>query len=258
MTNNNHHQPCDFSEALVSYLYGESDAAESEKFRAHAAACAACSAEIAGLGVVRSQIAEWRQEEFAPMASPVFKLSAELPAREQVIITDEPTPWLDGIRAFFTPKMALAAAGFAAIALFAGLTFVVLNSGSNNMVAKNDSPDKKNNEVSNKIINSTSEITPEERVATAVTGTANESKGSAAQPPVNNIKPARQNAGSAANTKNDGTVNVTNTTNITKVKDAPKTTTAQKPKLDPNYVEDEDDSLRLADLFAEADTDDMN
>ncbi len=246
---NNNHQPCDFSETLVSYLYGEIGAAESQKFRAHAAKCVTCSAEIAGFSTVRAAVAEWRQEEFASLPAPAIKL----PARANpVILTDEPNSWLAGIREFFTPKVALAAAGFAAIAIFVGLTFVVLNSrnsaGENidgNIVAENSSPNKKGLEIANKINNTP----PDGQLATT---TVDGSKNLAPEPAGKTGKPVRQYAStaSAKNAKNNAAVNTP------KQKDAPKAATAQKQKtdLDTVYDEYEDDSLRLADLFADADT----
>lgn len=246
MTTNNNHQPCDFSETLVSYLYGEIGAGESEKFKAHAAKCVTCSAEIAGFSAVRSQIAEWRQAEFAPMASPEF----ELPEARggSVILTDESRSWLDGLREFFTPKVAIAAAGFAAVALVVGLTLVALNSrnsGNDDMLAKNSSMNK-NNAETNKVNNSSTE-------QMAITETGTDNGGGEPESPESSeksIKHVRQYASAGSGKTNSAA-------NTPKQKD--KAASAQKQKtetLDTIYKDDEDDSLRLADLFTEADTDD--
>jgi hypothetical protein len=50
---------CDDKETLVAYLYGECDEATSRLVEAHAAACAACAGELAGLGGVRMTLAAW-------------------------------------------------------------------------------------------------------------------------------------------------------------------------------------------------------
>jgi hypothetical protein len=248
MTNNNHnHQPCDFSETLVSYLYGEIAAAESDKFQAHAAKCVTCSAEIAGFSAVRSSIAEWRQEEFAPMASPEFELPVT--RGSSVILTDESRSWLDGLREFFTPKVAIAAAGFAAVALVAGLTLVALNSrnsGNDDMLAKNSSINK-NNAETNKVDNSSPE-----QVAEIGTEIGPDNRGGEPESPesAEKIRHVRQYTSAGSGKTNSAA-------NTPKQKD--KAASAQKQKtetLDTIYKDDEDDSLRLADLFTEADTDD--
>ncbi len=152
MNNNHNNGSCDFSETLVSYLYGETGAAESDKFKTHLAHCAHCTEELAGFGAMRSSLVEWKQEEFAPMSAPVI----ELPVRDiPVILTDEPAPsWLDGIRAFLTPKIALTPigliGGFAAVLICLGLAFAFMasqdtpyNSGDKGLVAANNSPKEK-------------------------------------------------------------------------------------------------------------------
>ena len=69
-------------------------------------------------------------------------------------LTDESPSWLDGIRAFFTPKMTLAAAGFAALVICAALTLAVISSqkpGNENIVAKNTSPENNKQQVANSV-----------------------------------------------------------------------------------------------------------
>jgi len=241
MNNNHNHQPCDFSETLVSYIYGETSAAESDKFKAHLAQCGECAAEFAGFGVVRSSIAEWRQEEFAPMAVPVI----EMPARK-VIITDESPSWLDGIRAFFTPKMTLAAAGFAALVVCAALTLAVISSqssGNENMLAQNSAPENKQ-----QVSNAGSE--------TAAPGEDSPKNTSVAKQGADekDIDPAAAKHGSGREYVNTAAVKVANTVNQPKPKNAPRQVKQQKPATLDIYDDTEDDSLRLADLFAEADT----
>lgn len=61
-TNGTTPRGCGRGEELVAYLYGESDAAESNAFRQHLTACAACREELAAFGGVRSAVREWRAE----------------------------------------------------------------------------------------------------------------------------------------------------------------------------------------------------
>ncbi|HZT58282.1 MAG TPA: zf-HC2 domain-containing protein [Pyrinomonadaceae bacterium] len=53
---------CGRGEELVAYLYGESDAAESNSFRQHLTSCAACREELSAFGGVRHSVREWRTE----------------------------------------------------------------------------------------------------------------------------------------------------------------------------------------------------
>src|ERR1700749_3614940 len=53
---------CGRGEELLPYIYGESDAAESNTFRQHLDACAACREELAAFGGVRHAVREWRAD----------------------------------------------------------------------------------------------------------------------------------------------------------------------------------------------------
>lgn len=50
-------------ETIISYLYGELDPAERTRFTGHLAACRECAQELAELGAVRSQLAQWTPPE---------------------------------------------------------------------------------------------------------------------------------------------------------------------------------------------------
>lgn len=256
MLDTNHkHQPCDFSETLVSYLYGEIDASESLKFQTHLAQCPNCAAELAGFGAVRSEVAEWRLEEFAPMNAPAI----ELPATENnanhanaVIITDEPLSkqgqqgWLNGIRAFFTPQIAIGAAGFAALVIFAGLILTVWmsqNASNDKTLAKNTQPEQIQND---KQINSTvPNVIPNNDVAKNVTEIKEKTE-NRIPTPQKAVKVTRELAHIPVTKTSNSPVSRQNEMAVTKVN--------VKTSLPSHYEEDEDDSLRLADLFGE----DMN
>ncbi len=249
MSNNNNHH-CDFSETLVSYLYGETGASESDKFKSHLAHCAACAEEFAGFGAMRSSLAEWKQEEFALMSAPVI----ELPVRDiPVVLTDEPaSSWLDAVRAFFTPKVALTAAGFAAVLICLGLAFAFMasqNTADKNLVADNSRKEK------TETVKAVAPAQQENRVNIAEVDRT-------AAPKKNDVKvitethekapkPVREYANyQPRNYQPKNNVAVTN-----KHQDAPKTDKQDVKTLSTDIYEDtEDDSLRLADLFAEADT----
>jgi Putative zinc-finger len=75
--------------ALAGYLYGEVDAAERAAIEAHLAICAACSAELAGLGATRSALASWAP----PEAELGFQIVAREPAAERPAAVLRPARW---------------------------------------------------------------------------------------------------------------------------------------------------------------------
>lgn len=255
MNNNNHnHQPCDSGETLVAYLYGEASAAESEKFKAHLVECGQCAAEVAGLGMVRSAVAEWRQEEFAPMSAPAIEMpvrsDAVILTREAVILTDESPTWLEGLRAFFTPRMTLAAAGFAALIICAALTLAVLNSqtGEENLTAKNASPENDKPQAVKPAANDPApggeEVAKKGSDTVKGTGEKIVTTESAHKPEREYVTPV---------------VKLSNNAPGPKPKNLPKVKQQKTESLPGVYEDAQDDSLRLADLFTETDTDeDMN
>jgi hypothetical protein len=54
---------CDDKQQLVAYVYGELPAEDREAVERHLALCAACAAEVAGFGEVRSALAGWQPPE---------------------------------------------------------------------------------------------------------------------------------------------------------------------------------------------------
>jgi hypothetical protein len=261
MNNNGHHNSCDFSETLVSYLYGETSAAESEKFKSHLAHCAVCAEELSGFGAMRSSLAEWKQEEFAGVAAPVI----ELPAREtHVVLAGEPasswlpvSSWLDAVRAFFTPKIALTAAGFAAVLICLGLAFAFMssqNTADKNLVAANNSQ-KEKIETAGAVLPDQPPTQPNAAVnAAAIDQATAQKKNNVKVIPETDEKATHQKAPKPAreytNYQSKNNVAVANKHQL-----APKPNKQDVKSLSTDIYEDtEDDSLRLADLFAEADT----
>jgi gas vesicle protein len=249
MNNNDHNNgSCDFGETLVSYLYEESSGAESDKFKVHAASCSHCAEELAGFTTMRSSLAQWKQEEFAPMVAPAISLPHEKP----VILTDEPvfvgavsSSFAEIIRGFFTPKIAFAAAGFAALVICFGLGFALLGSqksDNENIVASNQQKDAGKKMVTNS-------DTPAVEIDTV-----------AKTVPVisEKIDTPADTAPRATKTVHEiGDRHLKNSVavNKTRSQDTPRQVKQETKDLNTDiYEETEDDSLRLADLFAEAGT----
>ncbi len=246
MLNNNHHSPsCAFAEQIVSYLYSEANAKEKAAFDVHLNNCSTCTDELAGFGFVRSSIVEWKKEEFFNLETP----SIQIPY--PIAVSAEKQSWLAELRKIFAFSPAWSTV-LAAVAVCVGLTFLVLSFSNNKEVAEND----------NKSIESVVSPIIEKKVELPIkvtsdkpadqTPTYNQQKSSETVPqvaPENRIvkvsnKPIKNNS-VKHNSNNLG--------NFRKIKDDKNAVAVQKrrvPKLN-NLEEEEDDSLRLADLLAE-------
>lgn len=70
MSNDNNNLNCDFAETLIDVLYGEANAHDKQKFDSHLKNCAACSLELKDFGTTRDAVLQWREIEFATLATP--------------------------------------------------------------------------------------------------------------------------------------------------------------------------------------------
>lgn len=109
---------CSFSGELVSYLYGEQAATDRDSFEIHLAECGSCTDEFAELSFARYSVFEWNKEEFVAMETPTFVIPYE---RATV-------GWFAGMQEAFSFNW-LAPAAVAATLLFVfGVAFFGLNS----------------------------------------------------------------------------------------------------------------------------------
>jgi len=109
---NNNHKSCHFAEQTVSYLYGESAASEKTEFESHLKICPACADELASFGFVRSAVLDWRNEDFAKLQTPAFDNPA---TKSENVFSPATNPtesrsWLGGFRKMFAFNPALSAA----------------------------------------------------------------------------------------------------------------------------------------------------
>jgi len=65
---------CAVAEEIVAYLYAEMSGAKRDAFENHLVDCAACIDEFAEMSHARYSVYEWQREEFAPLATPRFKI----------------------------------------------------------------------------------------------------------------------------------------------------------------------------------------
>lgn len=110
---------CSFGENILAYLYGELPPKNRDIFEMHLENCSPCIDEFAELSVARYSVYEWKNVEFAPLATP-----------EIVVPIERNTPrstWLDSIRTAFAWNSGWAYAGGAAAIILAavfGLTML--------------------------------------------------------------------------------------------------------------------------------------
>jgi len=261
MSNNNHNNSsCAYAEQMVSYLYGEADAKEKYKFEMHLESCLTCTDELAAFGFVRSAVLDWRAEGFSKLPTPAFDISfAE--AKESfstTVVSNENRSWLAGFRQMFSFNLIKATATFGIALVCAGIVWFAFNSsGGNEIAEKGDDKNKIQAAVS-----PTVEITkkPEEK-SVANTSDKKSSPSSDVTSSPQQITRERLDNPNKSIVKVSGNAPKNNSDNSArdpkeKNEGGKKTPSVQKKRI-PNLsdVEDEEDeTIRLADLFDELDT----
>ena len=221
---------------LVAYMYGELDHDSRTAFETHLAGCDECAFELASFAGARLSVIEWRREDFDPLATPVILV----PETEQVTaFADRPTPagifkgFWDAVLSF--PLAARVGASLAAASLVAAIVYFAAFS------------DRQSAEVANQnrpqgVIGGPSAEAPKEPT-----------------PDVARYKPAPEPKQLKPEKIIDrhpiAHVQLASTRNALRssskiVQPKVQTASTRAPRLN-NLEEEEDKSLRLADLFAE-------
>lgn len=235
---------CEFAEQIVAYIYDEASAKERNKFESHLINCLPCADEIAGFGLVRSSINEWRKEEFFALESPAL----DIPQLRPIVVSSEKSSWIDELRKLFSFTPAWAG-GFAALMICLGLVWFFYNNSKIDTIA----------EVPAIVEEKPAELPKEEIVQTV-------------NPPQSDIKETPQKVKQIEQKTVAPKNQIVKTVNTPKLKSnpvQPKTnnTMAQNNKSNKNnsstyatkkdapklveVAEEEDESLRLSELFDE-------
>lgn len=261
--NNQNKNSCAFNEQIVSYLYEEINAAEKVKFETHLQNCSFCADELSDFGIVRSSIIEWKTGEFSNIKAPVIEIPID---RTRNFASNGFRDWIAKFYSVFTFKPALTAA-LALIVAGIGLTLFALN------FSKTDETARNLNEVNKSSFNAlptvektltplkdvaeiqNSETVSEEKDSSALQNESKDSKTKFAQ--VNQPRGNKYKNKATANRETSNSVNLEQNARV-KVLNKPskKSPTVINPQV-PIYssLEEEDDkSLRLADLFDEIDS----
>ncbi len=223
---------CLNGDEIVSYLYGEMTDSRRTLFEIHLLDCAACTDEFAGLSLARLGVYEWNRDEFAAMETPLIAIPYEKESSEKVSWLES---WLGPI--FSTPKWAIGG-GLAFAMLFLGFTLFTAGNLDNDITAANVAP-----------VNITAADSDTKQMVEVVQHKPlyNKEKEEIAIRPVK--ASVTSHSRKRSNLSDQATAQIKDPTvrkNNSEIK-------AKAPRLN-NFEDEDDNTLRLADLFADADT----
>lgn len=233
---------CSLSDKVLAYLYRELAASERLDFEDHLGECGICIDELAELSFAHLDVYEWRRDVFDPLPTPSF--TGFLAASEAT----RPSWWrqfTEAVSAFVSPQWA-AGGAFAAIALVAAAfysTQLIVPSGE---IAA-DQPAT----VQPKIATLPNSLPVAEPITDAKETASLEPKKVESPRPIRiveqNEMPSRRSI-QAVNRNTNKRPNTETARNLTAVQ---KQLLATAPRLN-DFKEETDTTLRLADLFADA------
>lgn len=228
---NNGKTNCPFEDEIVSYIYDEMFGAERLKFETHLAGCSICTDEFAAISDARFSMFEWQKEEFSNLPTPEIVIPYE--RKRNFVEETEPIGLFAGLRGWISIlKLPVAAA--AGLTLVLGLIFIISRSNlPEQPIAAN--------------VSSRPADLPAVPSIQPVIQASDAPKATVARPENRDIRPVkvvvrRQGV-------NEKQIYARNQPNQ---KPHPAVSTA--PVLSTAYEADDDNSLRLADLFADIDS----
>jgi hypothetical protein len=124
MFSNVNKKDCGFADEIVAYIYDELAGVERREFEKHLTVCAACTDEFAAVAGARYAVFEWRKEEFAPLSTPEIVIPFEPLSSE--LEENAPSGILGGVWALFGStgsRVAFAAAVLACAGLGLGIKY---------------------------------------------------------------------------------------------------------------------------------------
>ena len=222
---------CKFSVDIVAYMYGELSTTEVSAFETHLSDCGECTDEFAEVANARYEVYDWKRIEFDPLPTPAF----EIP------LAETGASWIEKLRAAFTHGWAAPAAAFAGLAVVSILAGLVLLPGNDpdlavvdEAVAPIESPTPVKEVVPAPVVEDTGED--------VVKGAVREVTRTKAAPAIRRPQ-KRANRTPRPLTVPQMETRATTTENL------------NVPRLN-DFTEEEDTSLRLAELFDDIETSD--
>jgi hypothetical protein len=139
LDNSNHHNStCEIAEQIVSYLYGEVNTQEKTVFETHLRSCSTCAKEFADISAVHSAVIEWRNEEFLTLEVHSIEIPYKKPREfyNAKIDSKVSRSWFEELGRLFSVSPALTtSASFALFAICIGIIFFANKSTNNVEVA---------------------------------------------------------------------------------------------------------------------------
>jgi anti-sigma factor RsiW len=84
LNKNDHNSSCSRGEEVISYIYREMSTADARRFESHLQGCSECVAELAALSEPHLAVYEWRTGEFDHLSLPLINVQYERPVVDKV------------------------------------------------------------------------------------------------------------------------------------------------------------------------------
>jgi hypothetical protein len=114
-------------------MYGEMSGSDASSFESHLLECSTCTDEFASISSARYEVYDWKKLQFDPLTTPEIR----------IVFEPEPTvSWIGKVTAIFAQGWAIpsmAAAGVFVVAVLSGV--LILSEGSSRDIAANFSKD---------------------------------------------------------------------------------------------------------------------
>ena len=227
---------CKFRADIVPYMYAELATSDRSAFESHLLNCVDCTDEFAAISSSRFEVYDWKRLEFDGLATPVIEISYG----EDIALHSAPS-WTEKVRAAFGQRWELPIVAFAALAVVSifAAAFVLSRDSGGGLVAE---AENSNTPAVNRPV-----VTGSEKIET-VSQEKIEDRRDAESRPLQFSAPQRA-----------GQRHVVRNAKLTQPRSVEvKQTSAQNqpqkiPRLN-EFAEEEDTSLRLAELFEDIET----
>lgn len=246
---------CEFAAESLDFLYGEMNGERKNAFQTHLGNCSDCADEIEDFSGIRFSIRDWKAAEFDNLATPAILIPYETPALKTVE-TEKSVSWFASIRNYLTFSPVLS--GAMAVLIFAvlvGFGIFVLNKNSDNdLIADTNQKPNLNVKPSElpqpSVVPKKDETINPPEVVKNDDAVIDEKQKPEIPAQVNNESTAKQKIQPVKTTEKK----TSKSNSLNDTKNAKVIPNKNKPRLNELPEEDEDNSLRLADLFAELET----
>ena len=222
---------CKYSNGILPYMYGEMVSPATDEFESHLLECQACTDEFAALSAARYEVYDWKKLEFDPLATPAIAI----PYGE----ASTAVSWVEKLRTAFAGNWAMPTAAFAGLAIVSVFVALLVVPRGVDEVA---SIDNSNTPANRPAANTPNQNQPSPTVATETDQ-------------IQESTPARQPSRPTLVREPSPRRPMRTQQSV-----APKNIEARTTVTAPNaprlneFVEEEDDSLRLAELLEDVDT----